>query len=300
MVKYICDKCGFNVNDKSRYERHLNRKNPCISEDTNSVSSLQNPPMTLQNPPVCLQNPPICLQNPPILENTETDLDCMYCGIKFKRKDNLSRHINYRCKIIKSQIDELEVEKSKWEEEKLELETKTVELETKTVEFEQQIKQLSQDLINKPQNIITQTNIDNSKKTININSYGNESIEHLTKEYCKSLIGLPYTAVSKLIKDIHCNPKVPENHNLRKRNKKDKFIEYFDGKKWKIEDKKKQLDHLVDMTFTILENIVDMEDDIESKHLERFSIFRDKYYENRNNIKTKDMNDAEIMIINNS
>ena len=300
MVNYICKKCGYITIRKSDFDKHLNRKYSCISEDTTSVSTLQNPPVTLQNPPVtlqnppvCLQNPPICLQNPPILENTDTDLDCMYCGIKFKRKDNLSRHINYRCKIIKSQIDELEVEKSKWEEEKL-------ELETKTIEFEQQIKQLSQDLINKPQQIITQTNIDNSKKTININSYGNESIEHLTKEYCKSLIGLPYTAVSKLIKDIHCNPKVPENHNLRKRNKKDKFIEYFDGKKWKIEDKKKQLDHLVDMTFTILENIVDMEDDIESKHLERFSIFRDKYYENRGNIKTKDMNDAEIMIINNS
>ena len=107
-------------------------------------------------------------------------------------------------------------------------------------------------------------------------------------------------AVSKLIKDIHCNPKVPENHNLRKRNKKDKFIEYFDGNEWKVEDKKKQLDHLVDMTFTILENIVDMEDDIESKHLERFSIFRDKYYENRDNIKTNNINDAEIMIMNNS
>ena len=183
-------------------------------------------------------------------------------------------------------MDVLEVEKSKWEDEKLEL--------------EQQVKQLSLDLINKPQNIITQTNIDNSKKTININSYGNESISHLTKAYCKSLIGLPYTAVSKLIKDIHCNPKVPENHNLRKRNKKDKFIEYFDGSEWIIEDKKKRLDHLVDMTFTILENIVDIEDDIDSKHLERFSIFRDKYYENRNNIKTNDMNEAEIMILNNS
>ena len=66
------------------------------------------------------------------------------------------------------------------------------------------------------------------------------------------------------------------------------------------EDKKKQLDHLVDMTFTILENIVDIEDDISKENLERFNVFRNKYYENRDNIKTKDMNDAEIMIINNT
>ena len=293
MVKYICETCGYNTMDKGKYERHLNRKYPCIVEDTTSVSSLTNPHFSLKNPHFSLKNPHKPSQ---ILTNSNNENDCMYCGKSFKRKDNLKRHTVSYCKIIKSQIDELEVEKSKWEDEKLEFEIKTIELENK-------VEQLSNDLINKPQQIITnttQTNIDNSKKTININSYGNESIEHLTKAYCKRLIGLPYTAVSKLIKDIHCNPKVPENHNLRKRNKKDKFIEYFDGNEWKVEDKKKQLDHLVDMTFTILENIVNMEDNIDSKHLERFSIFRDKYYENRGNIKTNDINDAEIMILNNS
>ena len=290
MVTYICGKCGFNVNDKSRYDRHLNRKYPCIQRDTYKVYNKyinSNGSEKLQNGSEKLRLAPFGSG----IDNNEND--CMYCGKRFIKKSNLTRHMMVNCKIVKFQIDELEVEKSKWEDEKLEFESKTIELENK-------VEQLSNDLINKPQNIITQTNIDNSKKTININSYGNESIEHLTKAYCKRLIGLPYTAVSKLIKDIHCNPKVPENHNLRKRNKKDKFIEYFDGNEWKVEDKKKQLDHLVDMTFTILENIVNMEDNIDSKHLERFSIFRDKYYENRGNIKTNDINDAEIMILNNS
>ena len=296
MVMYTCDKCGYTTNRKGNYISHLNRKIPCVSKDVNIVCSLKNPPKPskiLQN---SLQNPQKSLQNPPIINDNDSDLECIYCGKVFKRKDNLTRHISHRCKIIKSQMNELELEKSKWEDEKLELKTKTSELENK-------VEKLSQDLINKPQNIITQNNINNGKisnKTININSYGNESIDHLTNSYLKDLIGLPYTAVQKLIKDIHCNPKVPENHNLRKRNKKDKYIEYYDGKQWKIEDKRKQLDHLVDMTFTILENIVDGEDDIDNKHLERFSNFRDKYYENRDNIKTNDINDAEIMIINNT
>ena len=299
MVKYICETCGYTTKRKGNYNTHLNRKYPCIECHTISVSSLQNPPISLQNPPKSLLLPPKSLQNPPKLNIINSDLGCNYCGKVFKRKDNLTRHIHLRCKIIKSQMNELESEKSK-------LEDKNIELETKTVELENKVEKLSHDLINKPQSIITNTtqnNINNGKisnKTININSYGNESIDHLTKSYLRDLIGLPYTAVQKLIKDIHCNPKVPENHNLRKRNKKDKFIEYFDGNEWKVEDKKKQLDHLVDMTFTILENIVDMEDDIESKHLERFSIFRDKYYENRDNIKTNNINDAEIMIMNNS
>ena len=141
MVYYKCEKCEYTTKDKSRFNKHLKKKTPCYPKDTICISSLQNPPTTLQNPPICLQNPPICLQTPSTLENTDNDLDCMYCGIKFKRKDNLSRHINYRCKIIKSQIDELEVEKSKWADEKLELESKTIELEKK-------VEQLSNDLIN--------------------------------------------------------------------------------------------------------------------------------------------------------
>ena len=198
------------------------------------------------------------------------------------------------CKIMKSQMNELESEKSK--------------LEDKNMELEQEVKNLKNELINKPTSITnTINNINNGEinnktlnKTVNINGYGNESIEHLTGNYFKNLIGFPYTAINKLIKDIHCNPKVPQNHNLRKKNKKDKYIEFYDGEKWKIEDKKKQLDHLVDMTFTILENIVDIEDDISKENLERFNVFRNKYYENRDNIKTKDMNEAEIMIINNT
>ena len=297
MVMYTCDKCGYTTNRKGNYISHLNRKIPCVSKDVNIVSSLQNPPKPSQIPHKSLTKPSQTLTNPSqTLTNPYNDNDCIYCGKSFKRRDNLKRHMESYCKIIKSQMNELELEKSKWEDEKLELKTKTAELENK-------VEKLSQDLINKPQNIITQNNINNGKisnKTININSYGNESIDHLTNSYLRDLIGLPYTAVQKLIKDIHCNPKVPENHNLRKRNKKDKYIEYYDGKQWKIEDKRKQLDHLVDMTFTILENIVDSEDDIDNKHLERFSNFRDKYYENRDNIKTNDINDAEIMIINNT
>ena len=291
MVFYTCDKCHYTTEHKHNYIKHLNRKNPCIPQNDNMVTTLTNPHKPSQIPHKTLTNPSQIPTNP------NNDNDCIYCGKSFKRKDNLKRHMESYCKIMKSQMTSIESEKSA-------LIDKTAALELKTTELENQIKKLNKDLKSKPQNIITNNNNNNTQNninnTININSYGNESIEHLNSGYLKDLIGLPYTAVQKLIKDIHCNPKVPENHNLRKRNKKDKYIEYYDGKQWKIEDKRKQLDHLVDMTFTILENIVDGEDDIDNKHLERFSNFRDKYYENRDNIKTNDINDAEIMIINNT
>ena len=299
MVKYICETCGYSTNRKGNYQSHLNRKQPCVKRDTPPVCSLTNPHFSLKNPHFSLKNPHKSSQ---IFINSNNENDCMYCGKSFKRKDNLKRHMESYCKIMKFQMNELESEKSKWGD-------KNMELEIKTKELEKKVEKLSQDLINKPLNIINNINngkIDNNtinkidNKTININSYGNESIQHLKGDYFKQLIGMPYSAVPKLIKDIHCNPDVPQNHNLRKKNKKDKFIEYYDGQEWKLEDKKKQLDHLVEMTFTILENTVDIEDNINKEHLDRFNIFRNKYYENRDNIKTKDINEAEIMIINNS
>lgn len=33
MVKYGCDKCGKEFLQKSHYDRHINKKNPCIQEN---------------------------------------------------------------------------------------------------------------------------------------------------------------------------------------------------------------------------------------------------------------------------
>ena len=282
MVTYRCIKCDYITGRKSDFIKHKQRKIPC---SINTMKGVENNDEYEVNHFESFSNHFESL-NTSLPKQTE---ECMYCGSKFSLKTNLTRHLKNNCIVLKCQMN-----KKKDDE---------------ISELKAEVKKLHDELVSKPQNIITNINkgqISNnsnnkiSNKTITINSYGNESIDHLSSEYFKDLISLPYTAVQKLIKDIHCNPHVPENHNLRKRNKKDKFIEYYDGKKWKVEDKKKKLDHLVDMTFTILENIVDIEDDIDNKHLERFSIFRDKYYEDRDNIKTNDINEAEIMIMNHS
>ena len=271
---YTCDKCGYTVNDKNRYERHLNRKFPCKPKTEKDNKTEEKKVESQMNPFESQMNP----YEKAIDESANV---CEYCGKVFSFGTNLTRHLKKSCVIFKSKLKK--------------------ERDKEIDSLKMEVKQLQSDLINKPNNVIN--NINNGKidnKTINVNGYGNETIGHLNGDYFKTLIGAPYTAVPKLIKDIHCNPDVPENHNLRKKNKRDKYIEYYDGKEWKIEDKKKQLDHLVDMTFTILENTVNIEKDINSEHLERFSLFRDKYYEDRDKVKTKNMSEAEIMIINNS
>ena len=43
MVYYQCEKCGYITNHKGKYERHLKRKNPCISQDTVCITKIENP-----------------------------------------------------------------------------------------------------------------------------------------------------------------------------------------------------------------------------------------------------------------
>tara|TARA_Y100000389_G_scaffold47483_2_gene42618 strand:+ start:190 stop:1149 length:960 start_codon:yes stop_codon:yes gene_type:complete len=317
MVLYRCDRCNYSTTLLKNFERHQNRKFPCPILTENS----SDPPKTLQNPPKSLQKPSDSLQKPskihieqngPI-DNVESDLTCIYCGKEFKRKDNLKRHLDNRCKILKSQMDfielekrELDIEKSEFENEKKELENITKELQSKVEKLENDIKNNNLSAVNQINNknntkYINSGNINNTQiNNITINGFGNESIEHLNDQYFKNLLILPATAVNKLIKDIHCNPHMPENHNLKKTNKKDRYIQYFDGKDWNLEDKKKILDDLVEMTFTILENTADRHGDIDKKYLDRFEQFRDKFYENKEGVKTKNMTEAEILIINNS
>ena len=315
MVNYTCEICGFTVKDKSRFERHLNRKRPCKQIGqfiTIEKNELPMAPKWLSNGSEKLPN---CHKLPPKnIINQTPEHSCMYCGLMFNKKSNLTRHIRNNCKIVKSHLNELATEN-------MELLDQNNELFLEKEKLKEKVDQLTEVLVNKPSVVYNTTNNNkivnkndnsitsttnthntqnNTQNNIAINGYGNESIEHLNDQYFRNLIPFSHTAVPKLIKDIHCNPKVPENHNLKKTNKNDRFIEYFDGHDWKLEDKKKMLDSLVEMTFTILENTVDREDQLEKKHLDRFSDFRDKFYEDKDGVKTQHMNEAEVMIINNS
>jgi hypothetical protein len=94
------------------------------------------------------------------------------------------------------------------------------------------------------------TTINNNNNTINniiniqINGFGKEDMTYITNN--KNYTGFMSSCIEKKIEGIcnfminkHFGKNNPENHNLKKLNKKDKFIDAFDGNKWKpriIED----------------------------------------------------------------
>jgi hypothetical protein len=310
-MKYVCDRCGYHSNHKCNFGNHLNRKKICcpLLEDISideikfkygfEISS-KNPQKSSKSP----QNssnitPQKSSKNPQkssffpqksskILKKSHNK-ECLYCGKEFSRIDNFKRHLT-TCK-------------KKIEFEQLAIESKDKELEEK----EKKIKELEEKIKYKGNtNIIntTNNNINNSRNII-INNYGDENIKHLrSKDYASLLTGI-YSAVPKLIQQIHFDPEHPENHNIKFTNKKLPYLKVMKGDKWQLVDKKTELLDLIDNKcyllrekyYNILEknkyNITDNQKNIIDK-------FLDKYEEDDKQVLLDIINKTELVLINNS
>ena len=98
MVLYICNICNYTTDDKSRYHRHQKRKNPCKPPLLEMVTKSELAPYGSFSGSFCSEIAPF----------SEKSFDCMYCGKVFSKKSNLKRHMVSNCKIMKSQMSELE------------------------------------------------------------------------------------------------------------------------------------------------------------------------------------------------
>ena len=88
--------------------------------------------------------------------------------------------------------------------------------------------------------------ITNNTINITVNAYGKEDLSFLPNSQLFDLLqGLNISIIPKLIKDIHCNPKHPENMNLFKPNKKDEYVMVYNGERWKLDQSKKIIDKLI-------------------------------------------------------
>ena len=289
MVYYKCETCGYTTGDKSRLNNHLNRKNPCFVGEDNYVSKVIKNQIPHKSLTKSLTKPSQTLTNP------NTDNDCIYCGKTFKRKDNLKRHMESYCKIMKSQMTSLESEKSA-------LISKTVALELKTTELEKKVEQLNQDLINKPQQI--NNTINNQTNTINtqnikINNYGKENLDFLTVSGVNKLIDAPYTSIPNLIRSIHYNPEHPENNNMKITNKREPYIKVLDGDKWHMDNKKRVIEDLIDKGKLILDKFRDEELHSEFKN-NCYDNFSHRLENSDKELIKQMIGDLELLIINNS
>ena len=70
-----------------------------------------------------------------------------------------------------------------------------------------------------------------------INPFGKEDISFLTNGIMKNIFQNPDVGIAQLIRLIHFNPEIPQNQNVRLKNKKEPYLNVFNGQNWEIRDK---------------------------------------------------------------
>jgi hypothetical protein len=253
MVVYTCITCEKTFDRKCNYLMHIeNKKKPCI-QNTNFKPAENN--KQLQKPAENNKQQ-VVNKDDKTLKNSKKNIkeehNCNYCDQIFTRRDNLTKHINERCK-IKKKTDEFEVLKV--------MLTKVLE---ENKEFKKEIERLKigingnidnfdnpnnkTNAINNSHSIIKTTNnnsnnttnntinntMSNSNNTNIIVQFGKEDLSKLDINesmaiYLKSTGG---NIISNMIKYINFNPKHPENFNIYMTDLAREIVKIHDGKKF--------------------------------------------------------------------
>jgi len=128
-------------------------------------------------------------------------------------------------------------------------------------------------------NNITNSNNTTINNTIVVNNYGKENIDYLLEHpdfltFMNKCIEKKTEGICDLIAKKHFDPAHPENHNIRKKNKKDCFLEIYKNNQWNTKNYKEGLDHItipLETTFSLfMEKIVTENRDIKEGVFKHF------------------------------
>lgn len=177
-------------------------------------------------------------------DKINSELVCKYCSKEFSRKDVCKRHEKYSCK------------------------------NKKNIEKEEEQKKLVEEIQKAKQTIINNFNINNYQQNIqnniqqnfgSINPFGKEDVSFLTNEIMKNIFKNPDFGIAQLIKLIHFNPEIPQNQNVRLKNKKEPYLNVFNGQNWELRDKDDTIQDLIiskkEIADDYFENMLTLQDE---------------------------------------
>jgi len=246
MPLYTCEYCNFSSKYLGDNKRHLNtmkhqRNTKGISSE--HVKNTQKRPQKDQKEtilgPQKDHKKTIFGHKNDLFEplNTIEPLNiCEYCDKKFKHKTHLYRHMKKYCKVLKNDENDIA---------KLEL------IINEQKKDKEDLKKHIELLITKVGN--TTTNITNTQN-IQLNSYGNEDMSHISDSLMRGLLKLPYGMIPKMIEAVHFSDNKPENKNISFPNKKDNKIKIYRGNKWIYKDKDSIINDLIDGKYFIMDS----------------------------------------------
>ena len=180
---------------------------------------------------------------------------CKYCNRSFTHIQSMYRHIKYSCEKNKDEdLKELvRLMNLQLENQKTQMEETNKELEYQKQQNKKQQRQIEK-LMGKLQvNHIT-NNTMNIQNNIQLLSYKDTDMSHLTNKDYEVAIKKVNLCVLDIIEKIHFNPEKPENMNIFISNMKDKYIMVYEDGNWNIKNKINELDELYDNKEMLLED----------------------------------------------
>ncbi len=183
------------------------------------------------------------------------EIKCEFCNKNFSSSASLKYHIKNSCRQKETAKDE---------------EIRRLKEENKFLKTNKNI-----------------TNIDNSTNNVNIiivNNYENTSLDKLTDQLYNKIIKNAeeaYKIIPNLIKQIHFNSDIPENHNvyLSNRNKNNKHLSVFRNGHWEIENKNIEIENLISDKETNLSDWVSEKGEKYPKAKERYNEYLEQKYD---------------------
>ena len=235
---YKCQRCNKEFNQKSNYNSHLNRKNPCkntniiVDTNTNIINNII---------------PNLAETIPNLAENNNV-FYCKLCNKKFTTHSALSRHTKDRCKENKIMI---ELKNIKEDNKKL---TEKINI------LEQENELLKKQIILLPKTSIqNQTNIENQNNMTQINNitinFGDEDMSKLTEEEILTSLKSLSKCFQTFVKTVHLNSRLPEYNNILINNMRSNYGYVIEDNKFITKDKNQIIAELITLRVDDLESL---------------------------------------------
>ena len=248
MPIYECIICNYNTKIRSQLQRHLNTKKhvnnvlkqkvlSCEMEKSEEKEPKKNSEYTFSPKKEPRKNSKRTEKELSVdaIQECENSPDntCEFCGMTFKTRHIMLKHIRLHCK-VKKEFDLQQTEKDK---EILELKSQVKELISKVG-----ITTTNTTINNQTYN--QQTNV--QQNNVNLNVFGKEDLSMLTDDVKRELIKGPYDMMPKLMEMVYFNKEYPQNHTMKLVNKNKDILKIYDKNGWKYVDKDATVDYILE------------------------------------------------------
>jgi hypothetical protein len=213
-MSITCEKCGEWCKSLYYYNRHKNKKFPCVPEEREKLD----------------------------IENRM----CLHCKHVFSTHYILVNHLP-NCKLKPTETEELK-------QIILNLSTKLIANSDLSNQQMKELAEKNTQLETKIDNLKIVNNTINVQNNIIVTPFGKEDLSFLTLNDYSNIFRKGCYSISELVKLIHCNDNKPEYTNVYIKNFKDAYMFTFDGKAWDIEKKDDILNNMIESKKYFLEN----------------------------------------------